>query len=962
MNRSGGARGAGTLGCAIMVLGLLTGAARAAEPPPPAGLATAPVAEPGNPRVLWLESARVHGAWQGADLTRIVDEQTGASCLEWHQDPALRGKATLALPGVDLAAYDVLRFQWKYLGGGTLLQVQLGQLNWYLNKQPYRPGEWQDAWLDLTLDDDRIGKSFNAAGEPELTLIFASEPLNRADEVLGRRIRVRDLQLVKFPVRLTCDPKAVRHEADATSYRTVFPLTLTNATAAPQDVRLFLDPVRLREFTAAFTTERVALAPGATAAVGLGFAIPRERAAALPPLYFEQVPVYAMVAGEPHSLTTWYRGYVQWLAGGVVPPRVTKRPFMLAADAKARVTAAERTRWLAKADAALAVPVRAPEMRHGYPISYKCPDHGSELKLDLAEFRRHYCAKGDHFLEGKEHLDKEAGIRAHTNNSEDCRALGWAYYLTGDEKYAAKAAELLLAYAAKFPTWSYANPGATGYRTRVGHAVLGECWWIHGFNAGYDLIADAPALTAAQRATIERDFFLLDAEDIQVHRVCVNQQCEINSAAGGAALNARHWFLAARTFAGDFGLLDQVGLTFSEDGFSRENELPYHFAALLPLVQHGLVYEALGGQFFTPRVKRIFDAPIAFSPTGNPGNAPLYEIAFRAYGDPAYQFGAGDQPLANSSLPLAGRTTLRRGTAADSRYVQIMWGSSTWRGGKDLLNYLTPLNTSVTRINYGAKLPTPYLSYSTLGGNVPEVDGLTQSGLRATQVALRGGDYPAAKYAAPRALAFYPGVALTRVIAIVGDAYVIVDRLNAATPRRYSFAFYPAGAVTATPGLTFASYAAFQDEGPTYQAISTPARAPEVATWAVEYKVGKAGSARWRGWLDGAGELIQGTTWSVWNPVQVPVFLARRRAAAVTCIQVLEAGPNYPVTDVRMLPLTVDGKAVAPTDGTAVALVTATGTALVVDCDLPGTKRAGGVETTESLWVGPAPAAGEGRP
>ena len=44
----------------------------------------------------------------------------------------------------------------------------------------------------------------------------------------------------------------------------------------------------------------------------------------------------------------------------------------------------------------------------------------------------------------------------------------------------------------------------------------------------------------------------------------------------------------------------------------------------------------------------------------------------------------------------------------------------------DFLNYLTPLNTSVTRVNYGVHLPTPYLSYQTLGGNVPEVDGLTR--------------------------------------------------------------------------------------------------------------------------------------------------------------------------------------------------------------------------------------------
>ena len=47
-----------------------------------------------------------------------------------------------------------------------------------------------------------------------------------------------------------------------------------------------------------------------------------------------------------------------------------------------------------------------------------------------------------------------------------------------------------------------------------------------------------------------------------------------------AAVNVQNWYLAARTVTGAFGLFDQVGLTFSEDGFSRENELPYHFSAM----------------------------------------------------------------------------------------------------------------------------------------------------------------------------------------------------------------------------------------------------------------------------------------------------------------------------------------------------------------------------------------------
>jgi hypothetical protein len=160
--------------------------------------------------------------------------------------------------------------------------------------------------------------------------------------------------------------------------------------------------------------------------------------------------------------------------------------------------------------------------------------------------------------------------------------------------------------------------------------------------------------------------------------------------------------------------------------------------------------------------------------------------------------------------------------------------------------------------------------------------------------------------------------------------------------------------VTATPGLTFTPYEKLKEEGATYGAFSNPVVAKGVAAWTVEYQVGKTNAARLRGILDGEGELVQATTWSGWYPAQVPVFLARRQADSVACVQVLEPGPPYPVTDLRTLPLTADGKPVPPSQGMAVSLTTANGSFLLIDCDLPGVKRAGSVETADTLWVGKA--------
>jgi len=953
------------------------------------GLATEPVERDGNTRVLWLESDTVWPRWEGADLHRVVDEATGRVCLEWFQNPATKGTARLVLRGIDPRRYDAVRLQWKHLGGGAGLAVTIGERNWYLFKDKYRPKVWRDAWLDLHLDDDRGGPHLNERGEMVVQLRFYNLPQNRRDEQPWRRVRVRDLRLVRFPVRLDCDPKQVAYREDKASLHTVFPMRVRNATDRPQAVRLFLDPSPLRDFSAALETSRLTLAPGAERTVRLTFSIPRARAGALQPLSIEEAPVYAAVEGDPASLTTWYRAYVQWKPGGVVPPRRTRHPLLVPEGTREKVL--ERVRrfpWaksayekLCHATEALERPLHVPELRHGYSGHHICPKCQKPVRFDLERCRRHWCPHGDHYVEGVERLDRAAALAVHTRNSDDCRALGWAYYFTRDERYAKKAAALLLAYAAKYPEWDYRKRSAVGYWSRVAHAVLGECWWIHGFVTGYDLIADSPSLSEAQRERIRSRLFAIAAEDIQSHRVSKNQQCEINWAAGGAAVNARGWYLAALRFAGSYGLLDQIELGFSEEGFSRENEFPYHYAALLPIVEQGLGWEALGADFFTPAVKRLFDAPLAFSIDQRLGWARVYEVAYARYRDPVYlrqlatarpgrarllhgvaplpaQAGGGE--LTNSSLPLAGKSVLRKGRADDLRAVQISWGAPTWRGGKDMLNVLAhfhgvPLNRSVSRIGYGYSIKG--LSYETLAGNLPEVDGLTQTGARPRQAVLAHGDVPAAKYLAPRSAAVYPGVRLSRVVAIAGDAFVVLDRLASDEEHRYTFSFYPAATKLTFSGTSaFQPFAAFAEEGRTYGLIRSPARAVDVRRFAVDYgpqrkKQRLVARAHWV--LDGEGEVVQGTTHTGWHPFLTPIVLARRRAKAVACVLVVEAGDTtLPLRRVEVLPVTVDGRPVPAHDGLAVALTAPSGSYLVIDCDLPGTKRAGSLETTKSLWAG----------
>jgi len=950
------------------------------------------MAEAHSARILWLESDRVQQAWQGDDLQRVVDEETGSPCLEWAQDPATRGTATVTLKDVDPSRYEAIRLQWKHLGGGAGLAVTIGKRNWYLFKDKYLPNVWRDTWLELSLDDDQGGAILQPDRTLKIQLRYYNLPQNRADEQAWRRVRVRNLRFIKFPVRLTCDPTRVTYEQDAEALRTVFPMQLVNATDREQTVELFLDPAPLRDFSASFARTEVVVAANSTATVPLTFAIPAAKAATHEPLYIEEAPVYARVKGDPDSLTTWFRGFVQWKPGGVIPPRRTTPPLMVAPDVRDRVAQmAGKYEWARQArDRMLDVkkvlerPIVVPELRHGYSGHNVCPEHQKTVRYDTENFKRHWCKAGNHHVEGVDTLDRAAALFVHTRNSDECAALGWAWLLGGDERCARKAAELLLAYAAQYPEWDYANAGATGYNCRVAHAVLGESWWIHGFVDGYDLIANSPVLTDAEHQTIRERLFLTAANDIQTHRVSKNQQCEINWASGGAAINARAWYLAALRFSGSYGLRDMIELSFSEEGFSRENEFGYHYAALLPIVEQGVAWEALGARFFDAHVKRVFDAPLAFSIDQRLGWSGVFEVAYRFYRDPAYlpqlnrrrasrqallhgvaalpeQDGSG--ALRNSSLPLAGKTTLRTGIQDALRAMQISWGAPTYRGGKDMLNYLTSyhgiwLNRSVTRIGYGYQVRG--LSYQTLAGNLVQVDGLDQTGVRPAQVAIQDGAMPAARYETSLASALYPGVRQSRSYAIAGDTFVIVDRLVADRERRFDLACYPAtDAVTVAPAAAFSPYPQLASEGSGYDAVKEPAIAPCPATFTLSYesKARKRRAAvRAHILLDGPGQLIQTKTYTNWHPYLTPLYLVRRRANTFVAVTVIQAGTTeLPIANIERLPVTLDDRELPAAQALAVRLTLKNGRSyLLIDSDtaVRGTRQAGQITTDASLWAG----------
>jgi len=614
--------------------------------------------------------------------------------------------------------------------------------------------------------------------------------------------------------------------------------------------------------------------------------------------------------------------------------------------------------------------------------------HNTRVRFDLKEFRSHYCPTGDHAVEGSEKLDRAAALTVHHANSQDCALLGDAWLQTGDLRYARKAAEILLSYARQYPDWDYRNAACVGTWSRCTHAVLGECWWVHGLVRGYDAIASSEALNAQQRATIEQGLFLTAAEDIQSHRIFANQQAEINYASGTAAINARHWYLAARAFNGVYGLKDQVYLTFSADGFSRENDHGYHFGALLPMVEQGLAYEAAGATFFTSQLKRCFDAPLAASISQQMGHwSSLYEVAYNRFRDPNYlpvievargkpgrltvHEGVVDLPAAtarefrSSVLQEAGYTVLRQGTLGAFRAVHIAWGSPAHRGGKGLLDVQpfvndVPLTRRTLRIGYGYK--QAHFPYTSIAGNVPVVDGRAQTGVRPQQVDFLDSQFSAARYLAPRSAPLFAGVRLSRTVAVLGDAFLTVDQMTSDDEHRYEIVLYPGGEnVTSGPlDAAFTAYPGFAQEGDGRNSVEEPVRARMPRQFTLRYEARKHRSkqqgiaTRAHLALGTDADVVKGRAWIHWHPFQTPVWFIRQTGRSALFVTVFETG-DTPLDDLQLLPVDVEGRTALPHEAVAVKLSRGGTVSLAVIADVSGLKQVAGIQTERNLWFGTLP-------
>lgn len=540
----------------------------------------------------------------------------------------------------------------------------------------------------------------------------------------------------------------------------------------------------------------------------------------LAPGYGERICPKVSVDGLPDSDVQPLLGYRNMYMWAVVP--VKSEPWT-PARLQARVAEAAKFMkvdgWkqgvIAKADGALKydwpafdwlTPGMKPFATPFWGQSYRCPvcKDPTLLSDPPNDIHRHVCPNCKKVIANDPFFDQCARQEYFRHRFADIRTLAMAWLLTGDGNYADKAITIMLAYADAYPKMTVAGYRSTGGSSRLAKYTLIVTWCLPDFAEGYALLAAYPGLDKAKRQRIET--MLVDAglREERHGGEFNNQQAEFIRTYGSVALVTGYWPLLGEALHGDFGWDAMVEYGYSEDGIGHEGQA-YHVASWQAQNNFATFAFDRGLNLMTPRFKRIYDGSLAMGY----GHGSLYELAYRVYQEPAYlaKFEEGRRypgesailcgvpnapkaasvPAVSKLLDGMGYIFLRRGNAADSWEIHLNYKEQFDRTEQD------HFTTFFFRNGVQADAAVGRMSYTTPGGdwmyftpahNVIVIDGQNSRGTVGELVAYKGdGDTPFAVVADNPPGTLYEGVRQLRAIALLGDAYVVFDRVVCDQPR-----------------------------------------------------------------------------------------------------------------------------------------------------------------------------------
>ena len=491
------------------------------------------------------------------------------------------------------------------------------------------------------------------------------------------------------------------------------------------------------------------------------------------------------------------------------------------------------------ADAALNRTVVYPPRGGQHNQWYQCDK--CQLALKTVDATHHQCPKCKKVYTG-EPYDDVLYSKQHYRNVHDCNATAWAYAITGEEKYARRAADILLGYADRYRKYPYhaSSKIGTWARRSGGHIeeqTLDEAGMMsRSIAPAYDLLKAGDFLTSEEDRAVREGLLVPMLENIEKNRAGKsNWQTWHNAAilAGGAVLGDESRVERALTAPGN-GFAEQMRISVTEDGMWYENSWGYHFYTLSAMIKIAESARRIGVDVWShPRFKRMFTIAPAYAMPG--GRLPRLgddvnsslgsaagrlEFAYHAYRDPQMEPYLSKKPTWDSIMlgratgntgpvpkqksrdfPAAGHVILRSGGKKEITSLLTYGPYGGFHGHLDKLSFVLYAHGKELGVDPGRarsqayRLPIHRNWYkATLSHNTVTVDGKSQKG--ASGELLEFEVRPEKITVVAKCDKAYPGVTHVRRLEQTPNELRIVDELTSDEEHRYDWFYHNRGKVT----------------------------------------------------------------------------------------------------------------------------------------------------------------------
>jgi Heparinase II/III-like protein/Alginate lyase len=466
---------------------------------------------------------------------------------------------------------------------------------------------------------------------------------------------------------------------------------------------------------------------------------------------------------------------------------------------------------------------------------------------------RHRCPKCRKVYSGAPY-DNVLYARVHGGNFGGALNCARAWQLTGREKYARRAAKVLLGYAERYLEYPYHDAHRTPGSKRCSQAgarirpqTLGESELMARCIApAYDLIGGWPGLAAGQHRAIREKLIRPILENIDKNRMLNNWQSWHNAAmfAGGAVLRDANWTDRAVN-SRKYGFYRQMQDMVTDEGMWFENSWAYHFYTLMSMFRLAEAARRAGLDLWKhPALRRMCEAPLRYQLPGgelprngdstpqdvdfsDPGRRPVYEAAWNAYRtdeiadqlpkQPDWFSVMHDRPtggrasrksskLASVLFPGAGHALLRRGKT-DSAALLTFGTYTGFHSHFDMLNFIYYGRGEQLGIDSGRSISQAYRLpihpdwyKNTLSHNAVVVDGKAQD----TKVGASGklllyAETPEYAAAAASGDVACRGVKHARLLLLFDTYLLVLDELEARRGRSFDWFYHHAGESVRAP-------------------------------------------------------------------------------------------------------------------------------------------------------------------